>query len=275
MWPISRQLRLMYPDEFEALCVQLGKCENPQVARMGDRGGDHGIDFYVGGLFKGEDRTDAAPLRVWQVKAFEREIGKSQRLAAERSLRRVFEKHEPEQWTLCVPFDLNPDEKAWWAGFQGRHTDINCRLWEGATIEKMVVENPQVADAFFLRPESGLVAQKFDALCERLAEFEAVEKILARHEKTRRTPDDFFAGAAPTWSNIVGNHDALRECHQKLLETVSAWSASKGAGVQLMAISGRLGDGRTTALMRLAASLVSRGGRNIFYLKEDVPTLRA
>lgn len=81
--------------------------------------GDWGIDTFVGSLVD--------KISIWQSKYFADGIGKSQRDQVRESLQSAM-KHARENgyvvenWTLCVPVDLDGPERQWWDG--------RCRAWK-------------------------------------------------------------------------------------------------------------------------------------------------
>ena len=74
----------------------------------------------------------------------------------------------------------------------------------------------------------------------------------------RAVGHDFYNGTEPNWLDIVAEHDAPRDIENALLQFVHERAQEEGK-INIGLIIGRAGDGKTTALMRIAANLVGDG----------------
>jgi len=88
-----------------------------------------------------------------------------------------------------------------------------------------------------------------------------------RLQKSLFSGHEFYNGTEPSWLNIAANHDAKRDIHESLKSFVEEHINYVGK-IPLALIIGRAGDGKSTVLMRLAASLVD-DGYVVYWHKEE------
>ena len=93
--------------------------------------------------------------------------------------------------------------------------------------------------------------------------FERVGDLLKQAEDTPKS--DFYEGVIATWSDIRQRRDAERDAYSEALEWLD--QCEGGGRIPLLVITGRAGDGKTTLLMRLAATLADRG-REVWYTND-------
>lgn len=125
-------------ERFEDFVVRCVDATRSNVRSMRAQGGDWGIDAFVGEL-DGE-------LVIWQAKFFLDGLGTPQRRQVEESLASALKQaaqrdHTVAGWTLCLPIDLSPQERTWWARFAKQREKahgIPIQLWERLDFERMM-----------------------------------------------------------------------------------------------------------------------------------------
>lgn len=108
-------------DNFSALCSRLIIRLNPEAKPVDGKGGDEGLDTYIG-MFNGQ-------CRAFQHKYFPERVGKSQRVQVEKSLITATKKHGIKCWTLMLPINLSPDEIRWFQGLQKKYRPLVMDWW--------------------------------------------------------------------------------------------------------------------------------------------------
>jgi hypothetical protein len=108
-------------DNFSALCSRLIIRLNPEAKPVDGKGGDEGLDTYIG-IFNGQ-------CRAFQHKYFPERVGKSQRAQVEKSLVTATKKHSIKCWTLMLPINLSPDEIRWFQGLQKKYRPLAMDWW--------------------------------------------------------------------------------------------------------------------------------------------------
>src|SRR5262245_11369549 len=96
---------------FEKLCAQLIALEFPKARAVDGRGGDHGVDAFVGSL-TGTDEPEA----VFQFKFFVETLTLGRKKQIEQSLSSALQRYRLKQWILCIPKVFTPSEHGWWEG---------------------------------------------------------------------------------------------------------------------------------------------------------------
>ena len=81
----------------------------------------------------------------------------------------------------------------------------------------------------------------------------------------------FLLGSEPQWEDIYNDFDAPRQFNSFVIERIQ--SALKAGEVELIAISGAAGSGKSTILKRVAVSLASLGTIVFFTHSEELPPL--
>jgi hypothetical protein len=125
---------------FELLVHDLVALHNRGARRLDGRGGDWGIDTYVGELDGGE-------IAVWQAKYFVDGMGDVQQRQVAKAIESVEENARVKgfklgAWTLCVACDLTPTETIWWSGFKKRNEKglgIRVVLWPASQLRGLLL----------------------------------------------------------------------------------------------------------------------------------------
>ena len=127
-------------DNFSALCSRLIITLNPSAKPVDGRGGDQGLDTYVG-VFNGE-------CHAYQHKYFVDRVGRSQRRQVEESLCTVLEHHKPKSWTLMLPINLNPDETNWFQRLQKKYAPLPMDWWGKDRLCTLLANHPELLSEF-------------------------------------------------------------------------------------------------------------------------------
>jgi hypothetical protein len=161
-------------EKFEDLIVQLIRSECPDVDRVRIVRGDGGVDAYSGKL------ADPAGVDVFQMKFFPDGIGDSQKGQIRESFKTVKEtsKFTLRSWTLCIPLDMDTDEKLWFDKWAAKQTGVVINpVWSAAKLEGLLYEpkNRGVKEEFFkeehlqqIRESHVLIRQLLEELDERI-----------------------------------------------------------------------------------------------------------
>lgn len=129
---------------FERLCSQLIAHEFPKARAVEGKGGDEGVDAFVGHL-GGLDSTEV----VFQFKFFTETLTASRRKQIEDSLATAFTKHTPKKWILCLPKSLTPAEHRWWEALGSDNPDTELHLWDETILTQLLLKHPDVREEFF------------------------------------------------------------------------------------------------------------------------------
>jgi len=141
---LYQRLRDLEPKTFEDLCFQIISARHPSasVTRVGDAGGDKGIDFFQGNLVDGPT--------IWQCKFFKNGIKSSQKTQIKQSLRVAVHNFHPRRWVLCVPIDLNANAHAWFQQlrreYEGR---VDLGLFQASQIVSELLHRQALRNMFF------------------------------------------------------------------------------------------------------------------------------
>jgi len=129
---------------FEKLCAQLIALEFPSSRAVDGRGGDHGVDAFVGNL-TGTGEPDVA----FQFKFFIETLTPGRRKQIEESLSSALGRYRLKRWTLCIPKVFTPAEHAWWERIASTNPLIEIQLWDETVLVKLLLKYPAVREEFF------------------------------------------------------------------------------------------------------------------------------
>jgi len=262
------QLKLLSPQLFEELCAQVIKEQYPQSWHVDGSGGDEGIDIFAGELDNKKRKHNRQELSVWQVKYF-LEIKHGQIKKIKDSLERVVKKHQPEHWILCLPINLNIHQRKWFEEIKNDYSDVEIDLWQADTVIAKMPE--KLIDSYFLKHQA-IPDKKFEAVIERLNDFQSVSQLLEQNRAIKIDAHDFYNGTIPTWADITHNFDAPREAFGRLWQFIAGNAGQTAGRIPFGLITGRSGDGKSTLLMRLAAELTNIS-KAVFICKGDIEHL--
>lgn len=127
-------------DNFSSLCNLLLLRLFPDAKPVDGRGGDEGIDTFVG-EFNGI-------CKIFQHKYFVDRIGRSQRQQIERSIDTALSKHQVEEWILMVPIDLNPAEIRWFQTLKSKYRDISIDWWGKSRLRELLAAYLDIAQGY-------------------------------------------------------------------------------------------------------------------------------
>lgn len=122
---------LKYQERFVDLCNHLLVKRYPDVKIVDGRGGDDGIDVFMGDISR--------PDSVFQIKYFS-EIKDPQWRQIENSLKTVYEKRKPKKWVLIVSVDFNKWTWDKWEVLRKQFIDVELEVWTASTLAVMVNE---------------------------------------------------------------------------------------------------------------------------------------
>jgi hypothetical protein len=141
---LYQRLRDLEPKTFEDLCFQIISARHPNAnaTRVGDLGGDKGVDFFQGNLIDGPT--------IWQCKFFKNGIKSPQKTQIKHSLRTAIQNFQPKRWVLCVPIDLNVNAHTWFQRlrreYQGR---ADLGLFQASQIVRELLHRRNIRNMFF------------------------------------------------------------------------------------------------------------------------------
>lgn len=138
-------LRIAGPEDskqenFSTLCTCLVMRLYPEAKPVEGRGGDEGIDTYVG-EFDGQ-------LHAFQHKYFRDGLKPTQKRQITSSLAQILSLHEATEWTLMLPWDLTPSEQRWFKTLQDAHPDIKLDWWGKTKLLDLLSQNRDLAATF-------------------------------------------------------------------------------------------------------------------------------
>ena len=145
MTELMQALRDLSRDGFELFVHHFLRVRYPtaNVTKIAGDGGDQGIDSFSGTLGKGP--------AVWQAKHFTNGIGRSQRQQILSSLDTALAARSLSYWTLCLPVDLNVEQRSWFQekveATYGNQVKIN--LLQGSDFIEEVSRNVELRNSFF------------------------------------------------------------------------------------------------------------------------------
>jgi hypothetical protein len=138
-------------DNFALLCEQLVMAEWPNANPVEGRGGDEGIDCYIGQI-DGE-------MNVFQFKYFLDGIGRSQKTQIMKSLETVLCLHQPQTWTLVIPVNMNIHQQRWFASLSKKYTNIRIDWWGETKLISLLSKHIGIAQSFFDPPDAPLLRE--------------------------------------------------------------------------------------------------------------------
>lgn len=135
-------------ERFDNFMLALVAATRSNVRGMRSAPGDWGIDAFIG------DLSDS--IAIWQAKFFPTEVGDSQQNQIRESYKSAKKaaadhKHKIITWTLVLPCELSPLERAWWDKWvvKQRQDSIEIELWELARLRELL----RTVDAADVRAE--------------------------------------------------------------------------------------------------------------------------
>src|ERR1017187_10029457 len=120
---------------FEKFCAQLISLEFPAARAVDGRGGDGGVDAFVGNL-SGTGEADV----VFQFKFFIETLTPGRRKQIEESLTAAIGCHRLKKWILCIPKVLTPSEHAWWERISCNHLVTDIELWDETILVQLLLK---------------------------------------------------------------------------------------------------------------------------------------
>jgi len=129
---------------FEKLCAQLIALEFPSARAVDGRGGDHGVDAFVGNL-TGAGKPDV----VFQFKFFIETLTPGRKKQIEESLSSALGRYRLKRWTLCIPKVFTPAEHAWWERLASSKPPTEIQLWDETVLANLLLKYPAVREEFF------------------------------------------------------------------------------------------------------------------------------
>jgi hypothetical protein len=128
-------------DNFALMCTRLICAEWPEANPVEGKGGDEGLDTYIGEI----DRE----LKAFQFKYFCDRIRKSQRAQIETSLRTASKHHHLLCWTLVLPVDMNLAEQRWFCDLCKKHAPLKMDWWGETKLRNLLSVHPEITEDFF------------------------------------------------------------------------------------------------------------------------------
>lgn len=144
---------IKYPKKFADLCNQIVLAENPEAKAIEGRGGDLGIDSFIGKI--------SGELVIFQYKYFIDKIGPSQKRQIKESLDKAA-KLKPKRWTLLVALDFNTSTQQWFEKLSNNYPQINIDYWSRAKLTSLILKHKQIKDEFF--PDTELRVKRIEKL---------------------------------------------------------------------------------------------------------------
>ncbi|MCL4518536.1 MAG: hypothetical protein M1587_04990 [Thaumarchaeota archaeon] len=127
-------------ERFQEMCNQLVVAENPDAKAVDGRGGDMGIDSFVGTLEQ--------PDTIFQYKYFCGRLDSSRKSQIEKSLE-VASKRNPRSWILITPLDFTLGESRWFNRLELKYPAIKIEYWGNSKLLAMLLRNPHVLETYF------------------------------------------------------------------------------------------------------------------------------
>lgn len=141
-----RMMDIKYPEKFQEMCTQLILSGFPEAKAVSGKGGDEGVDAYVG-EFHGD-------IHVFQFKFFFKPLLSSQKKQIINSLKTAKQKHKLKRWTLIIAKDLTPREIDWFNNLKNQNKDVMIDWWGESKLELLLNKCPEIREAFFPRIDS-------------------------------------------------------------------------------------------------------------------------
>lgn len=129
-------------DNFALMCTRLILAERPEANPVEGKGGDEGLDTYIGEIDDGE-------LKAFQFKYFCDRIRKSQRVQIKNSLQTALSRHRLFSWTLVLPIDMNLTEQRWFHDLCESHAPLQMEWWGETKLRNLLSTHPEIATDFF------------------------------------------------------------------------------------------------------------------------------
>ena len=128
-------------DNFALMCTRLILEEWPEANPVEGKGGDEGLDTYIGEI--------GGELKAFQFKYFCDRIRKSQRAQIKNSLKTALSHHHLRSWTLILPIDMNLAEQRWFLDLCKKHAPLQIEWWGETKLRNLLSTHPEIAMDFF------------------------------------------------------------------------------------------------------------------------------
>ncbi len=129
------------PDKWEELCFALIHAKGHPVKTVNGRGGDEGIDAFIG--------TYENPSVVFQFKFFRDGWGSKQAKQIEKSFKDALEKRSAFQWVLMCSADPTPAAVKAFEALCAKHPDVEIKYVAGSEVKALLIETPEVRKRYF------------------------------------------------------------------------------------------------------------------------------
>lgn len=175
---------------FSSLCSRLVMREYLGAKPVDGKGGDQGLDTFIGS-FNGV-------CKAFQHKYFPDRVGSAQRKQIEDSLITVISKHDPVEWTLMLPIDLNPTEIVWFEKMKARYSPLPLDWWGKTKLQDLLGKYSDIARDFQPRPNMMVIVVKEGHDLKALTPAQIVETFRPVFDAATKTelPDDVIEGMA-------------------------------------------------------------------------------
>lgn len=128
-------------DNFALMCTCLILAECPEATPVEGKGGDEGLDTYIGEI--------GGELKVFQFKYFCDRIRKSQKVQIKNSLKTAVRHHHLLSWTLVLPIEMNLTEQRWFRELCKEHAPVQMEWWGETKLHNLLSIHPEIAKDFF------------------------------------------------------------------------------------------------------------------------------
>lgn len=128
-------------DNYALMCARLILTESPEAKPVEGKGGDQGLDTFIGKI--------NGKLSAFQFKYFCVRIGKSQKAQIKASLKTALSHNNLLSWKLVLPIDMNIHEQKWFQGFCSEHASLHIELWGETKLMNLLSMHPEIAKDFF------------------------------------------------------------------------------------------------------------------------------
>ncbi len=129
------------PDKWEELCFALMHAKGYPVKTVNGRGGDEGIDAFIG--------TYENPSIVFQFKFFRDGWGTKQAKQIEKSFNDALEKRSGFRWVLMCSADPTPAAVKAFEALRAKHPDVEIEYATGSEVKALLIEMPEVRKRYF------------------------------------------------------------------------------------------------------------------------------
>lgn len=127
-------------ENFSTLCSCLLMRLYPDAKPVEGKGGDEGIDTFVGDFDK--------CIKIFQHKYFLETLKSSQKRQITESLKQVLRYHTPISWILMLPKDLTPAEQRWFESLKEKYISVQLEWWGKTKILELLAQHRDLAAAF-------------------------------------------------------------------------------------------------------------------------------